>query len=175
MRDSFSEKLRLFLLNGIPLFSSLLLMFLFFMPLSSVQLNYFRPLIGLICIYYWTLKHHDLFGYCSAFIIGFLTDVYSSSPLGVNILLMMSVVAVTVWLAHYFQNSPFGAVWFIFALICLSCTLLKWLFLMIYAGRFLPLEEAFLSCLSTIMFYPLIAFVNARIQNRFLPQEYVDE
>jgi rod shape-determining protein MreD len=175
MRDSFSEKMRLFLLNGIPLLSSLVLMFLFFMPLSSVQLNYFRPFVGLICVYYWTLKREDLFGFCSAFIIGFLTDVYSSSPLGVNILLMMGVIAATAWLAHYFQSSSFGVAWFIFALICLSYTLSKWILLMIYAGRFLPVWEAFLGCFSTIMFYPLITLINTKIQNRFLPQEYIDE
>lgn len=175
MRDSFSEKLRLCLLQGIPLLSSLLLMFISFIPLNSVQFGHLRPIIGLICVYYWTLKRSDLFGFFSAFMIGFLTDIYSSSPLGINILLFMLVTAGTHWLAHYFQNSSFGVGWFIFGLVGLGAVLLKWVLLMIYAGRFLPLWEAFFGYLSTVMFYPLIALINIKIQNRFLPREYMDE
>ena len=175
MRDTFPEKLRILLLNGIPLLSSLALIFLSFMPVSSTYFDCFRPVIGLICVYYWTLKRGDLFGYASAFIIGFVIDIYSSSPLGINILLLMLTVTVTHWLAHYFQNSSFGVGWFIFGLVGFAVVLLKWILLMIYAGRILPFQEAFFGCLSTILFYPLIALINIKIQNRFLPQEYVDE
>lgn len=175
MRDSFSEKLRLFLLRGIPLLSSLLLIFISFVPINSVQFGYFRPVIGLICVYYWTLKRGDLFSFASAFVIGFLTDVYSSSPLGINILLLLLVVAAAHWLAHYFQSSSFGVGWFIFGLVGLCAFILKWVMLMIYAGRILPLWEAFFGYLSTVMFYPLIALINIKIQNRFLPREYIDE
>ena len=175
MRYTLSEKLRILLLNGMPLLSSLALIFISFMPINSVQFDYFRPAVGLICVYYWTLRRQDLFGYASAFIIGFITDVYCSSPLGINILLLMLAVSLTQWLAHYFQSSTFGVGWFIFCLVSLSVLLLKWLLLMIYAGRILPLQEAFFGCLSTIMFYPLITWINTKIQNRFLPREYIDE
>lgn len=175
MRDSFSEKLRLYLLRGIPLLSTLLLIFVSFVPINSGQFGYLRPVIGLICVYYWTLKRGDLFSFCSAFIIGFLTDIYSSSPLGINILLLMLVVAATHWLAHYFQNSSFGAGWFIFTLVGFCAFILKWFMLMIYAGRILPLWEAFFGYLSTVMFYPLVAIINIKIQNKFLPREYFDE
>ena len=89
MRDSWQEKIRIFLLHRIPLVTTLILMFIFFTPVNSEQLNYFRPTIGLICVYYWTLKRSYMFGYISAFCVGFLIDVYSSSPLGLNILFMM--------------------------------------------------------------------------------------
>ncbi len=175
MHDGWGEKLRLFTLNGVPLLSTLILMFISFVPINSMQFNYFRPAIGLICVYYWILKRGNVFGYASAFIVGFLTDAYSSSPLGINILLMLLTASVTYWLAHYFRNSSFGAIWFIFGLVALGEVLLKWLLLMIYAGRFLPLWEGFFGYVSTVMFYPLIVLINLKIQNKFLPQEYIDE
>ena len=175
MRDGLGEKLRLFLLNGLPLLSTLALMFISFVPINSMQFDYFRPAVGLICVYYWILKRGNLFGYASAFIVGFLTDVYSSSPMGINILLMLLIAAVTYWLTHYFRNSSFGAIWFIFSLVALGEILFKWLLLMIYSGRFLPLYEGFFGFISTVMFYPLIALINLKIQNRFLPREYIDE
>lgn len=175
MRDSFSEKMRYFLLCRIPLISSLVLIFVSFVPINSMQINYFRPLVGLICVYYWTLKAKNFFGYVSAFVIGLLTDVYSSSPLGVNMLLMMWVVAFTIWLSRYFQNSGFGVGWFVFGLVSLSVFCLKWLFLMVYAMRILPCYEALFGYFSTVAFYPLITMINDKVQNKFLPSEYINE
>ena len=90
-------------------------------------------------------------------------------------MLMLLTASVTYWLAHYFRNSSFGAIWFIFGLVALGEVLVKWLLLMIYVGRFLPLWEGFFGYVSTVMFYPLIGLINLKIQNKFLPQEYIDE
>ncbi|MBR1600287.1 MAG: rod shape-determining protein MreD, partial [Alphaproteobacteria bacterium] len=157
------------------LLSTLILMFISFVPINSMQFSYFRPSVGLICVFCWILKRGDYFGYVSAFIVGFLTDVYSSSPLGTNILLMLLTASATYWLAHYFRNSSFGAIWFIFSFVALGEFLFKWILLMIYSGSIIPLWEGFLGYVSTIMFYPLIALINLKIQNRFLPREYIDE
>ncbi len=174
MRNSWQEKLRLFGLRSIPLVVTLVLMFLFIMPINSIEWGYLRPNVGLICVYYWTLKRGYIFSYFSAFIIGLLLDVYSSSPLGMNTFLMMLTVVVTTWLAHYFQNSSFGGGWFIFTLTALGIILLKWLMLMIYFGRLISLNEALLNYLSTALFYPLIASINVWAQ-KFLPQERISE
>ena len=175
MRDSWQEKLRIFLLHRIPLLVTFVLMFLFFMPINSLQINYFRPLIGPICVYYWSLKRGYMFGYFSAFWVGLLIDVYSSSPLGVNILTMMLVVFITNLLARYFQNASFGTGWFLFAVVGLVTLLLKWLFLMLYFKNWLPVREVLCSYFSTVMFYPFIAYINVWVQNKFLPQERINE
>lgn len=174
MLSDWQEKWRLFWLHSIPLWTTLMLMFLFLMPVNSSEWSHFCPNIGLICVYYWTLKRGQLFSFFSAFIVGLLTDAYSSSPFGLNILLMMLIVAVTIWLAHYFQNASFGAGWFIFCLTAAGVTLLKWLLLMIYFGRIISLREITVNYLSTVLFYPLIAIVNVYVQ-KFLPQERLNE
>ena len=89
MHNNFKDKMRLFLRHRIPLVATLILMFLFYMPINSLELNYFRPSMGFICVYYWTLKRGYMFSYISAFIVGFLMDTYSSTPLGINILIMV--------------------------------------------------------------------------------------
>ena len=174
MRNSWQEKLRLFWLHSIPLITTLVLMFLFIMPINSIEWGYLRPNVGLICVYYWTLKRGYILSYFSAFLIGLLLDVYSSSPLGMNAFLMMLTVFATTWLAHYFQNSSFGVGWFIFALTAIGIIVLKWVMLMIYFGRLIPLNEAMLNYLSTVMFYPFIASINVWAQ-KFLPQERISE
>ena len=175
MRDSWQEKIKLFLLHRIPLLTTFLLMFVFFTPVSSVQLNYFRPTIGVICVYYWTLKRNYMFSYISAFCVGFLIDVYSSSPLGLNILFMMLLVYVTDWVGRYFQSASFSLGWFIFGVVGLGQILLKWLILTAYFGRLLPFGSVMLSYFSTLLFYPLIVSINVWVQNHLLPQEKINE
>ena len=174
MKDNWREKWRLFWLHGIPLWSTLLLMFVCLIPSDSVGINYFCPTVGLICVYYWTLKRDYIFGYISAFVIGLFMDVLSSSPLGVNILLMMLTVFAVQWLAHYFQNVSFGASWLLFTVVGLGVFTLKWMLLSVYYKMLISPNEIVFNYLSTMMFYPLIAAVNAWVQ-KFLPQERIDE
>lgn len=174
MRYSWQEKAQNFLLNRLPLLLTLILMLLSFMPINSLELSQFRPMISVICVFYWVLRKKQVFGYISAFIVGFLADFHSSSPLGINILLLMLLVVLTEWLAHYFRNATFGGAWLIFSLVALSFIFVKWLILMLYVGRYISCKELFFSYLSTIMFYPLISYLNAWVQKRFLPEK-IDE
>lgn len=162
-------------MHRIPLIATLILMFIFFMPINSVRLNYFRPTVGVICVYYWTLKRGYMFSYVSAFVVGLLMDVYSSSPLGLNIVFMMLLVSVINWLARYFQSASFNVCWALFAAVELGQILLKWLALTIYFGRLVVLSEVMISYFSTLMFYPLIVCLNVWVQNHFLPQERINE
>lgn len=175
MRSKWSEQFIAFWRCRIPLLATLLLVLLFFMPINSVQLNYFRPAMGIICVYYWRLNRPNLFGWFSAFVVGFVIDVYSSTPLGTNILVLLMLLSITDWPAHYLQTSSFSVCWFIFSLVCLSVILCKWLFLTLYYWRLLPPAEIILGYFSTIMFYPLIAALNMQIAQNFLPPENIDE
>lgn len=174
MRDSWKEKCRLFWLHSIPLMTTLMMMFMFLIPIDAVKVNYFRPSVGAICVFYWTLKRGYLFSYISAFIVGFFIDSYSSTPLGVNILLMMLTACITQWLAHYFQNASFNAGWFIFSLVCCGIMLIKWLLISLYFGYLLSFKEIIFNYLATVMFYPLIAAINVGVQ-KYLPQERINE
>ncbi len=175
MRNKWSEQIFAFWQCRIPLIATLLLVLLFFMPINSVQLNYFRPSMGIICVYYWRLNRPALFGWFSAFCVGFVIDVYSSTPLGTNILLLLALESVTDWPAHYLRTSSFSVRWLIFGLVSLSVLLGKWLFLTLYYWRLLPPAEIMLGYFSTVMFYPLIATINVQIAQRFLPPENIDE
>ena len=174
MEYSNKEKIGLFLRHRIPLAATLILMFLFFVPINSLQLSYFRPSIGIICVYYWTVKRGYMFGYFSAFIVGFLMDVYSSSPLGLNIFAMMLLMFMTDWTVRYFQSS-FSLSWFLFGILTLGITLFKWLILMVYSEKILVLWEVLVNYCSTLMFYPFVCVINLWVQKRFLPPERMNE
>ena len=169
------DKLSVLWQHSLPLLATLLLMFLFFMPVNSVQVNYFRPTIGVICVYFWTMRKPQIFGYFSAFCVGFIIDVHSTAPLGLNSLMMMLLVYISHRLARYFRSTSFLASWLLLSIVGLGFVLLKWTILMLYFKHILPLSEALLSFLSTVMFYPLIAYINGWIIRCFLPPENINE
>lgn len=174
MKDSWHEKWKLFGLHGIPLWTTLLLMFLCLIPSDLVGISRFCPTVGLICVYYWSLKRGYIFGYISAFTVGFFMDVLSSSPLGINILLMMLTVFALQWPARYFQSASFSVNWFIFAVVALGVFILKWLLLSIYYNLLISPNEIMFNYSATVLCYPLIAAINTGIQ-KFLPQERINE
>ncbi|MBP5352364.1 MAG: rod shape-determining protein MreD [Alphaproteobacteria bacterium] len=175
MNDNWRESVRLFLLHRIPLLATFILIFLFSVPIHSGELNYFRPMVGVICIYYWGLKYPYMFGYASAFCVGFWSDACSSSPMGINSLSAMLLIFIIDRFGRYLRTAVFGLVWSAFGVITFILLLFKWLVLATYFGRFFSIEEVFICYLTTLMFYPLITAVNVWIQNNFLPQESIDE
>lgn len=175
MRDNVKDKIRLYLRHRIPLLTTLILMFLFYVPINSLDLNYFRPAVGLICVYYWTLKRGYMFSYISAFIVGFFIDAYSSMPMGINCLMMMLLVFLTEMLSRYFKSASFVSGWLFFLLVGILLTFIKWLLISICFSYFVPITEILINLMSTVLFYPLIAYINIWIQNNLLPQEHINE
>lgn len=175
MHDNIKDKINLFLRHRIPLMTTLMLMFLFYLPINSLEFNYFRPAVGVICVYYWTLKREYMFSYISAFMVGFLMDAYSSIPLGINILMMMVLVFITKLAVRYFKSASFVGSWLLFGFVGLLLIFIKWLLVSIYFGGFIPLMEIMVNFLSTLMFYPLVAYINIWVQANLLPQERINE
>ena len=73
----------------LPLLSSLILLFLSYIPLNISFLNNIRPAMGLICVYFWMLHRPDLFNLWAVYVLGAVDDVISASPLGSNILALL--------------------------------------------------------------------------------------
>lgn len=175
MNDSLPEITFLFLKHRIPLFFSLLLVILFSMPLDVYALNGFRPQVSVICLYYWAEKRPYMFGLVSAFILGLLVDVCNTAPLGINSLLSMIFLFVCTKCFCFIKPVSFAMDWFMFAISAVAFMFCKWLMFMIYYGAYLHLSDIFSNTFSTIMFYPLIAYINNKIQQNLLPQERINE
>lgn len=175
MRNSLKDKFRLFLYHRIPLLVTVLMMFFFYMPINFFDLHNIRPVVGFICVYYWTIKRRYMFGYVSAFFVGFLMDIYSSTPLGINILIMMLLVLATDVISRYFKAVSFSVNWLVFSLVNFVICFIKWIIYYLYFSTFLPINGVFFNLFSTIMFYPIIVYLNIWVQNNLLPKERINE
>lgn len=175
MNDNFSEIMRYFLRDRIPLVSSALLIILFCMPIDFFELSGLRPQVGLICVYYWVEKRPQIFGFISAFLLGLLMDICSTTPLGVNCLLLMIFTFVLGKIYYYIRPASFVVDWIFFALATFVYVLIKWLVFAVYFGQFVDMFSVLPNIFSTLTFYPFIAYINNWIRLHLLVQERINE
>ena len=175
MNDKVSEIVYSFFKQRIPLIFSLFLIFLFYMPLDLFEISGLRPQLGFICVYYWIQKRPQMFGLISAFIIGITVDICSTTPLGINCLLLMAFSLALSGIFRYVKPTSFQIDWLFFSLSETLISLSKWLILIFYFQKIVNVSTIFMNGFSTIMFYPLIAYFNDLVQKNLLPQEGINE
>lgn len=148
----------------LPILSTLLLLLFSYTPFSFVFSNSIKPLLALICVFFWLTHRPDIFNIISVLIVALVSDVISSAPFGSNILMFWVLYALTNKFQKFFYAKPFVIYWYGFMAFSLAAILTKWFVLSIYYGQFLPLVPTFFMYLTTIVFYPFISILNAVIQ-----------
>lgn len=174
MSDVFA-KLQVFLKNRIPFVASLLLIMIFYIPLNVDSYHYLSPYVALLCVYYWTAHKSELFGYFSAFLLGLVSDSYSSAPMGTDILMLLTAVLLIRFIKMYVQPTSFWGGWLLFAFVALIVYVLKFVILALYYERLFSLLPNIANFAVTIIFYPMIAYIMMQIQDKFLTSEISDE
>ena len=168
MKDSLTDTLILLFRNLIPFFITLFFVLVGFVPTHLPLSHFLRPDFALICIYFWVLYRLDLFGIVSTILIGVVVDSLSGLPLGMNICVFLFVYLLTITLAGYVNTKPFVSSWLCFSLIAFLAFVLKWFLFCVYFRTLLTLPHIFMTYVSTILIYPLIARLNMFIQNRYI-------
>ena len=171
LSESFSENLFLSLQRLIPLISSILLLFLSYIPIDIAFSSSIRPVVSLICAYFWVVHRPDLFNLGSVYVLGIVEDVITSAPFGSNVFMLLLMYLLASNLAKYFSAKPFVFTWYVFAGLAFVVMLARWLLVSVYYSQFLPLGMLMFSVLATAAFYPVFSFVNAFIQNRLIREE----
>ena len=171
MREDENESITVFFQKLIPLASSLLLIFVSYLPFNLPLLDNIRPAAGMICVYFWMLHRPDIFNLFSVYFLGAADDIISNVPLGSNIFTLLLLYLLLSNLLRFVSGKPFVFTWYGFMLLALTAFLGKWFVLSVYYSQFLPLSAVFFSYLATIAFYPLLSLVLACIQNGFMADE----
>ena len=160
MRDDLKENIKLSLQHSLPFLLSLLYILINYAPSRLWVLNDVRPAVGVICVFYWMLCRPDLFNMVTVFVLGFISDILSSAPMGADIISYLAVYVAISNLASFFNNKPFTFIWFGFSVVFIAVELLKWLLSSVYYAQFLPLGKLFFTLLFTIACYPVFSFIN---------------
>lgn len=155
----------------LPIISSVLFLLLSYAPLDIAFTASIRPMVAMICVFFWVVNRPDLFNLGSVFFLAFVEDILSSAPFGSNILMLLIVYIMVLKFQRFFYAKPFVVFWYGFALFALVALLIKWLVVSVYYSQFLPIISVFFTYLITVAFYPFLSVVNGIIQNYLVSED----
>jgi len=147
--------------RGIPGALTLLLTALMTMPLfASFPL---MPHFALLGVFVWATLQSELMPPWLAFLIGLAADLLLGLPLGVNAtLLPMVAIFVRIFQATYGRHR-YGFDWALAALVILAFEAMGWQ-LLAFAGTHGPFAPLLIQVLTTILAYPAVVWLCARLQ-----------
>ncbi len=171
MREGWHEALTNWLLRWLPLFVSILWLMISFIPLKSELSANARPMLGLMCVYFWSAYRSDLFSLMSIFILGVISDVLSVAPLGIYLFMYLIMYLSVIKISKYVNEKTFEMLWIGLAVLLPVPMLSGWLLTSIYYADFLPLKSLLFSYLISVALYPIFGGINAVIINKCLQDE----
>ncbi|MQX37159.1 rod shape-determining protein MreD [Roseospira navarrensis] len=146
----------------VPFVLSVVLVLVAVAPMTTPGFLRAGPMIGLLCVYYWAVHRPDLMGYLGGFLLGILTDILMSTPLGVTSLVLMLTQYVVLTQYRFFVGKPFLITWWALALVALGATLLKALAVAVLTGYVVAPGALAASYGLTLLLYPILAWGFAR-------------
>lgn len=171
MSEEWSENLAIYFQRLLPLLSSLLLVFISYVPLNIIEVSSIHPAVGMVCVYYWIIHRPDVFNLFSVYVLGLVEDIISSAPFGSNIFALLVLYLLVSNLARFLNGKPFVINWYGFALLSLVTFFSRWLLVSVYYSQFLPLPGLLFSFLFTFAAYPVLSLFNAFVQNVLMKDE----
>ena len=172
MRESWQDTFSVWWYRSLPFIISVIMLLFSFIPLNSELANNARPAVGLMCAYFWLVYRPDLFNMFSVFILGFISDVISLSPIGSSIISYLLMYVLVMHLIRYLNGKAFIVIWSGLALLLAAALLIKWVVLSIYYNEILPFGILIFSYMVSLAIYPVIGWVNALVLNRYLRDDY---
>ena len=164
MNQNFWSHLDILARKLIPFLLALLLMIAGVVPLQLPGLAPIVPAWGLMAVYYWVFHRPDLLPPWTIFLLGLIQDLLSGGHLGVNAFVLLVAYAGIGSLRRFMADAPSGVIWANFLLIAAGAFFLSWCLNCLIAGRLIDPTPALLQCLTTVAFYPVLAWVLARAQ-----------
>ena len=171
LQDEMAENVKSYFQRLLPMFFSLLLILLSYVPLNFLLSSNIRPAVGLVCVYYWIIHRPDIFNLFSVFILGLIEDILSAVPMGTNIFSLLVLYVLLLNLGRFFNGKPFIVTWYGFAILSLLTLFCKWLIVSVYYSQFLPIVQVLFSYLFSVAAYPILSLLNAFVQSYLIQDE----
>lgn len=171
LQDEMAENVKGYFQRLSPMFFSLFLILMSYVPLNFVLSSNIRPAVGLVCVYYWIIHRPDIFNLFSVFILGLIEDILSAVPMGTNIFSLLVLYLLLLNLGRFFNGKPFIVTWYGFAILSLLTLFGKWLVVSVYYGQFLPFVQVLFSYCFSVAAYPILSLLNAFVQNYLIQDE----
>ena len=155
--------------RGLAPFALTVLLVVFGMvPLGIPNFAPIMPALGLIAVFFWLVYRPDLMPAWAVFLIGLVQDLLGGGALGVGVFVLLVVYAALAGQRRYLAQASFFLVWLVFLPVAAGAFFLTWLFNILIADALLTPGPATFQYLSTVAFYPCIAWLFLQAQRAFL-------
>lgn len=154
----------------IPIVSTISIMLIFLAPNNFTFWSYMTPSISMCCVYYWLISRPENFSLGSVYLTGVLEDLLSTSPLGINIIMLLVIYIIILNQEKFFYRKTFDVTWWSFSIVAMICFAIKWIIISIYYQKAIPINLMILSYCMTFILYPVIAIINNYLKEKFLSE-----
>jgi rod shape-determining protein MreD len=172
LRPSLWRRLDAAARRGFPGTCAIALMLLTATPLGLAEQATLMPAVAFACVFFWSLFRPASMSPAMVFCIGLVLDLQSYLPLGVGVLTLLAVHAVTAQARRALAQQGFLLVWFAFLLIAAAASLLEWLLICGLTLQLLPFAPALFQVTVTASLYPVLAMLLSRAHRTVADPEH---
>ena len=171
MRPTFWHRLDSLARRLTPFGLTLILMLVGLMPFHMPEFARVVPSLVVIAVYHWSIHRPTLLPASLVFLIGFLQDMLSGTPLGLNILILLTVYGVVLTQRRFFVNKSFAVVWLGFALVSAMASVVGWILISVFSLTLVSPNSMVVQYMITVGVFPLLSWSFSRWQQHFLAYE----
>ena len=129
------------------------------------------PALALIAVYFWTIHRPELLPVYAVFVIGLLQDALSGTPIGVNVLVLLTVHGVVLSQRRFFIGKSFVISWLGFSLVAGAAFIEMWILVSIFNLTPVSAMPIAAQYPITLGVFPLIAWIFFRWHQAYLAHE----
>jgi rod shape-determining protein MreD len=126
------------------------------------------PMLAVMAIYHWTLYRPELLPAVALFFLGLLQDSLSGTPLGVNVLVFLTVYGVVLSQRRFFAGKSFLVTWLGFVLVAAGAAAESWILVSAFHVTLIEPTAVLYGYAVTAGSFPLLAWIFIRWQQAFL-------
>jgi len=171
MSSIFWQKMDYWARNISPFGLTLLLVLMSVVPTSIPGYRSVVPVLALMAIYHWAVYRPNLLPLIAVFALGLMQDILTGTPLGIYVLVFLSVYGVVLFQRRFIAGKSFFIYWFGFAIVALGAAVESWVLASIWNFALMDIRAVFFQYLVSLGVCPLIAWLFLRWQQAFLPQD----
>ncbi len=154
--------------HAAPALTTLLIMLISMVPLRLQDFGTITPVVALMGIFYWSVYRPDLMGPITATLLGFMQDVLSGAPLGLNAFVCLIVQSSVASQRQLFQAHGFFILWWGYMLTVILAGFTCWALFAILHFDLVPFQPVLFQAGVSIALFPPFAWLMGRVHHAFL-------
>lgn len=140
-----------------PVASTAVLLLALSTPLGLPGQSALRPALVLACVFFWTLHRPSAMAPLAGFLLGLLTDLLGSAPIGIGLVGLLAAQGTALRFRRVLLRQEFLLVWLAFCGVALLFAALVWALDSLFAFALLPPAPALFQAALAAGCYPLLS------------------